>query len=62
MRKPVCAIFEQQGRRSDSIISEIESLYLDSVAEQAGLSINWSQTPKTGFLVTRLINLPATYI
>ena len=36
-------------------ISEISSLYLASVAEQAGLSLPWSQTPKTGFLVTRLI-------
>ena len=26
-----------------------------SVAEQAGLSLTWSETPKTGFLVTRLI-------
>ena len=45
----------------DSIISlvsihasEISSLYLASVAAQAGLSLTWSQTPKTGFLVTRL--------
>ena len=36
-------------------ISEISSLYLASVAAQAGLSLPWSQTPKTGFLVTRLI-------
>ena len=27
-----------------------------SEAEQAGLSPNWSQTPKTSFLVTRLIS------
>ena len=27
--------------------------------EQAGLSLIWSQTPKTGFLVTRLISKPA---
>ena len=33
-------------------ISEISSLYLASVAEQAGLSQPWSQTTKTGFLVT----------
>ena len=26
-----------------------------SVAAQAGLSLHWSQTPKTGFLVTRII-------
>ena len=41
----------------DSIIplvskSEISSLYLASVAVQAGLSLTWLQTPKTGFLVT----------
>ena len=36
-------------------ISEIQSLKLVSVAEQAGLSLTWSQTPKTGVLVTRLI-------
>ena len=36
-------------------ISEISSLYLASVAAQAGLSLLWSQTPKTGFLVTRFI-------
>ena len=46
----------------DSIIplvskSEISSLYLASVAAQAGLSLTWSQTPKTGFLVTRLNNI-----
>ena len=31
-------------------ISEISSLYLVSVTAQAGLSLSWSQTPKTGFL------------
>ena len=36
-------------------ISEISSLYLASVAAQAGLSLTWSQTPSTGFLVTRPI-------
>ena len=35
-------------------ISEISSLYLASMAEQADLSLTWSQIPKTGFLVTRL--------
>ena len=30
-------------------ISEISSFYLASVAEQAGLCLSWSQTPKTGF-------------
>ena len=38
-------------------IAEISSLCLTSVAAQAGLSLPWSQTPKTGFLVTRLICL-----
>ena len=43
----------------DSIISlvsilAISCLKLASVAEQAGLSVTWSETPKTDFLVTRL--------
>ena len=43
----------------DSIIplvsmSEISSLCLASVAAQTGLCLTWSQTLKTGFLVTRL--------
>ena len=38
-------------------IYDISSLYLASVAAQAGLSLVWSQTPKTGFLVTRLISI-----
>ena len=36
-------------------VSKISSLLLVSVAEQAGLSINRSQSPNTGFLVTWLI-------
>ena len=36
------------------VISEISSLYLASLAVQAGLCLTCSQTPKTGFLVTRL--------
>ena len=36
-------------------ISEIASLYLASVAEQAGLRLTCSQTPKPGFLMTRLL-------
>ena len=36
-------------------ISEISSLYLASGAAQAGLSLPWSQTPKTGFLMMWLI-------
>ena len=36
-------------------ISKISRPWLVSVAEQAGLSITWSLTPKTDFLVTWLI-------
>ena len=36
-------------------IAEISKAYLASSAEQASLSLTWSQTPKTGFLVTRLM-------
>ena len=35
--------------------SEISSLYPSSVAVQPGLCRAWSETPKTGFLTTRLI-------
>ena len=35
-------------------IYEISSLQLASVAEQTDLSLPWTQTPKTGFLMTRL--------
>ena len=35
-------------------ISEISSLYSSSVAVQPGLCRTWSETPKTGFLTTRL--------
>ena len=66
MRKPVFDICEQQRNSSfvvhclDSItslvsISKISSLYIVFVAAQAGMSLPWSQTPKTGFLVTMLI-------
>ena len=34
--------------------SEISSLYPSSVAVQPGLCRTWSETPKTGFLTTRL--------
>ena len=34
---------------------KITRLWLVSVAEQTSLSLTWSQTPNTGFLVTRLI-------
>ena len=61
MRKPVYAICEHAHAHSlistfvihcqDGIIpqvskSEIPNLWLASVAEQAGLSLTWSQTPK----------------
>ena len=36
-------------------ISEISSLQLASVTAQASLCLTWLQTPKTSFLVTRLI-------
>ena len=36
-------------------ISEISSLYLAALAAQAGLCLTWLQTPKTCFLVTRLV-------
>ena len=47
-------------RYTDSTIpllskSEISSLYSSSVVEQSGLCRTWSETPKTGFLTTRLI-------
>ena len=36
-------------------ITKISRPQLVSVADQAGLSLTWLHTPKTGFLVTRLI-------
>ena len=36
-------------------ISKISSLYLVSATAQTSLSLDWSQTPKTGFLMTWLI-------
>ena len=36
-------------------ISQILSLYLASLAAQAGLCLTWLQTLKTGFLMMRLI-------
>ena len=47
-------------RYSDSTIplllkSEISSFYLFSELVQAGLCRTWSETPKTGFLASRLI-------
>ena len=63
-RRSACASAQSDQRfvvrYLDSILSllataEISRLWLASVAEQACLSLTWSQTPKTGFLVTRLI-------
>ena len=50
-------------RYLDSIIpilakSKVSRLLLVSVVEQASLSIPWSQTPKTCFLVTRFKYVP----
>ena len=62
-RRSACASAQSDQRLGcsclDSIIplvsiSEIASLYLGFVAAQAGLSLPWSQTMKTGFLLTRL--------
>ena len=36
-------------------IAKLPRPYLVTVAEQARLSLTWSQTPKTGFLVSQLI-------
>ena len=38
-------------------MSEIARFYLGSVAERAGLSLNWRHTPKTSFLMAWLICL-----
>ena len=43
-------------------ISEISSLCLASLAAQSGLCLTWSQTPKTGFLVTRLNCFPFSFV
>ena len=43
--------------------SEISSLHPSSVVVQTGLCRAWSETPKTGFLTTRLIlSLQLTHI
>ena len=36
-------------------LSEISSLYLAFLAAQAGLCLTWSQAPKIGFFVTKLL-------
>ena len=62
MRKPANREADQRlcFRYTDSTIpllpkSEISSLQPSSVAVQPGLCGTWSETPKTGFLTTRLI-------
>ena len=60
MRKQVYAICVFVVRSLDSTIpplaiAKISRPLLISSAEQAGLSVNWSQTPKTGILVMWLI-------
>ena len=50
-------------RYTDSTIcllpySEISSFQESSVTVQADLCRSWSETPKTGFLVSRLIYIP----
>ena len=57
MRKTVYAICEQQRRRARSLMSTFVVLaaWIVSTAVQAGLSLTWSQTPKTDFLMTWLI-------
>ena len=59
-RRSACASAPFVVRCLDSIIpllatAEISRPYLASVAEKAGLSLTWSQSPKTGFLVMWLI-------
>ena len=39
----------------DSVVSKISFLQVVSVAEQAGLGMAYTETPKTGFLMSRLI-------
>ena len=64
MRKPAFCICENKDAdqlRGNSTIPllpklEISNLSRSSVAVQPGLSWNRSETPKTGFLTTRLIS------
>ena len=42
-------------------ISDISSLYLAYVAAQAGLSLNWSETPKTDFLMISISVMETAY-
>ena len=47
-------VVQYSTKNKISMSMSISSFQLVSVAEQAGLSVTCSQTPKTGFLVTRL--------
>ena len=38
-----------------SVVSICKNISLVAITQQAGLSLPWSQNPKTGFLVTRFI-------
>ena len=42
--------------------SEVSSLQPFSVVVQPGLCRTWSETPKTGFLATRLIYDPTSFL
>ena len=69
MRKPVYAICEQQRHRCRSAVHcldskitqvslfKISSLYLASVAAEGGLSLPWSHTLKTVFLMHGSFNM-----
>ena len=64
-RKPVFGVFEQQRHRSDCASAQADhrlcySLYLTCfkqnsyfLAEETGLSLALSETPKTGFVASR---------
>ena len=72
MRKHVYALCDQQRHPRSLIsvfvvrcldstiqvlaISKVSILWLSSEAEQASLSLSWSQIPKTGFSTTKLIS------
>ena len=65
-RRSACASAQSDQRLCfrciDSVISlvsvpRISNLMLASVAEQAGFSLTWSETPEDRFLMTRLIGI-----
>ena len=69
MRKPDFCLCENKGadqlrsfRYTDSTLSlliksEISSFYAASGTVHVGLCQTWFETPKTGFLASRLINI-----